>query len=157
VFNPSEHQLSSRPCLEELSSLNLEFSDAPPPPLSAISLHLLLSSLFFYFIYFLFSTSYVFPPLFSTLYFVSAFSSSGSLVTLSYSPIYSHLSLFLSSSSYTALWTLTKIKNSQVFTPLNTEFWNHIPSVCYKYNEQTNQTTERRFVTTTTTVYFITL
>lgn len=103
MFNPSEHQLSSRPCLEELSSLNLEFSAAPPPPLTAISLHLLLSSLFFYFIYFPFSTSYVLPLLFSTLYFVSAFSSSGSLVTLSYSPIYSHLSLSLSSSSSTAL------------------------------------------------------
>ena len=104
MFNPSEHQLSSRPCLEELSSLNLEFSDAPPPPpLTAISLHPLLSSLFFYFIYFPFSTSYVLPLLFSTLYFVSAFSSSGSLVTLSYSPIYSHLSLSLSSSSSTAL------------------------------------------------------
>ena len=141
VFNPSEHQLSSRPCLEELSSLNLQFSDAPPPPLTAISLHLLLSSLFFYSIYFPFSTSYVLLILFSTLYFASAFSSSGSLVTLSYSHIYPHLSFSLSSSSSSALWALTKIKNSLVFTPLNTEFWNHIPSVYYKYNKnrQTKQ------------------
>lgn len=70
------------PCrVEELSSPNLEFSDAPPPLLLPS-----LSSLYFHLLSFILSCFsshfYIFSLLFSTLYFISEFSSSGSLVTL---------------------------------------------------------------------------
>lgn len=138
MFNPSEHQLSSHPCLEELSSRNLEFSDAPPPPLNPIPFHPLLVSPFIL-SSFLYPHFYIFLLLLSSLYFTSAFSCSGSLVTLLTLSLLVFVSLYLILAFQGCEFLQKEKRRILVSSPLNTEFWYHSLSVFRKYNK-TRQT-----------------